>query len=136
MKTIAELETALATLFICVDGPPRAYFELPAPDAPLSPNWNRYVYHTLAYATPGDKDEVTPALVSRLWHDITSLWSTVPEEVKEDFAFLLFWRARPTIESYIDSNGRDMVRLRARLLIPGLDVSSIRKEEGEPTPLL
>lgn len=126
MKTIAELEAALAGLFICVDGPPRAYFELPINETSNL----RVVYTILSYPAFGSAEEVAPTLISRVWEDITAAWADIPEITKKTREFVLFWHYRPEFFGGVDAQDRSRTYLGMSLAIPGLDIAAYKKKRN------
>lgn len=133
-----ELNTSISTIFTCIDGPAKAFFNIPCIDRPpgeLNPDDQviRVVYRTVRVGMPGAADIVEPVLCGWAWARLLALIKT---EQGEDRSMLLFWRVRPVIGEYADSQGRICTHLRMRLAIPGIDLSSIDTPEADAVRLL
>lgn len=122
---VYQLVANIESIFTCVDGPPRAFFELPIPaevhDPILSPVL-RIIYQTVNVAMVGDEDTVGAALCT--WAD-SKFHTLISKEQMEDRSTVLFWRHRPSLERFTDDKGRQSIRLYMRLVIPGVDLSSL-----------
>lgn len=121
--TVAELNAWLAERFHCVDGPPRAYFELPLSTVSGGPA-ARFAYHTYAIAMHGKHPE---SVLVRKFHELLvqalndSAWYQESIEFDSMGSPLLFWR-RPIKFEVLETidGGACMSKISARFTIPGV----------------
>ena len=146
IRTVQELTARLSKLFECVDGPKRAYFDVPS-GLRLDSGGEivaRVIYEVAAFSVISEfVEQAEPVLCQAFWNFIKGL----PYE--EDN--ILFWRSQPSLTAdrlslgvdaegrseevcedsgvqFIDTYGPQQVTLRARLAILGVKASN--KEEG------
>lgn len=134
-----ELNQQIGSAFTCIDGPARAFFELPCIDRPPSEVGNaedqvlRVVYTTVRVGMRGAADVIEPVLCGWAWGRLREL---VSKESLEHKLWILFWRQRPQITEFVDSEGRVCTHLRMRLAIPGIELKSIACDEGDGVRML
>jgi len=133
-----ELNQRICSAFTCLDGPPRAFFELPCIDRPpLESNPDdqvlRVVYTTIRVGMIGGADLVESVLCGWAWGRLHAL---VAKESIEDRSWILFWRTRPQLTEFVDAKGRMCTHLRMRLAIPGIDLSELASPEGDEVRML
>jgi hypothetical protein len=121
--TTAALVDAIDKIYTVVDGPARAFFEFPVPGI-AGDAVARVTYESVSVSAPGD-DESAEALLS-LWF-YTALAGLLTEELQEDHGVVLFWRRRPQVHVYSDTDGKTVTKLTARLAIPGYSLEHLRE---------
>lgn len=95
----------LAEKFHCMQGPPRAYFEIPtclpkpipAEDWPGSPFFIRGVYTSIRLASWARREDCERQLFAKLWELTEAARAELVETYGEDVLPLLFWRTMPHI---------------------------------------
>ena len=132
------LKAEIERLYVCVDGPGKAFFELPLQKRSGVParfelreesDVLRIVYETVAVAMVGETDVTEAVLCGWVRNKLHAL---LTKEEREDAVFVLFWRRHPSVNEFPDAQGRICTMLRLRLAIPGLDLSEMATPEGEP----
>jgi len=105
--------SALGQVFVTLDGPARAYFEIRrgSDEDPV-----RIDYATVALKAPGDDENTQAQLCLQFYNGLAAL---LTEEQQEDHDVILFWRRRPIFHVAVDTEGRPFTALSARLAIPG-----------------
>lgn len=113
--------------FWCVQGPPRAYFEVPS-DGSIPPV--RVVYQTFAFAAQDDTAENRISLADTMWTVVfqpvvDKLLQEDPKRLREDT--LLFWRKMPYFAPLVGATSEVPrpigVGLRLRLAVPGVKIA-------------
>jgi hypothetical protein len=146
-RTVRELVEFLSLtaephwMYHCMQGEPRAYMEIHTGDPRLEVV--RGVYVTLHYQARGRRSDVEAQLVSTMWDVFVAARDEFIERNLDHP--ILFWRMMPHIEEDppvpdgVDGNGspvegRDYwrTRLRCRVWIPGIDLSSLCRTSKEP----
>lgn len=128
-----ELKAAIDSIYTAIDGPPRAYFEIPIISRPPAcqcdwPLFERFIYQTIRVSIVGEPEAVEHVLCG--WAH-THLSNLIPKEQREDRAVLLFWRRHPSITEFIDERGRTCTCLSLRLVIPGYPLDDIASKDAE-----
>lgn len=138
-RTVAALIQSIESMFHCVQGPPRAYFEMRIAPAQASPVM-RCLYSSLKYATRGPRQDVEPMLVQAMHDDFKAVLAQYAsrhdavEDIQDGIKPILFWRRIPEIEETapeqagVDANGSWIegrpyyqTALRCRFFIPGVE---------------
>lgn len=137
--TLDELNAWFDETFHCVDGPYRAYFELPLP-AP-APSSARFVYVTIGLRMQGD--DVEGRLVAAFQQIFlsamaASVWYQESIEFDSFGRPLLFWRRRTKLEIDVDQRRSipTLTTLSARLVVPGLALMDNRPENDFTFPIV
>lgn len=116
---IAELKSAIDSIFTAIDGPPRAYFELPTEQLREWPSNQecilRITYQSLYVGMVGEPDKVQSVLCGWAFLHLSNL---ITREQQEDRAVVLFWRTHPHLLEGV-RNDRPATVLKMRLAIPG-----------------
>lgn len=86
-ETVGELIAWFESEFTCFQGPPRAYFEIPAPDGSM----NRYVFTTYAYATRNSDYHPGKAAERTLVQMLHAAFSPLTQDLRFE-GTALFWR--------------------------------------------
>lgn len=108
------LREQLLRIFCYIDGPQRAYFEIPTgiPEVPIL----TFPYETFAVAMRGEPEIAEPILCQ--WA-LAKLMQLTTEEQRQDLSVVLFWRSHPSVQEFTDEQGRACTKLRMRLCVPG-----------------
>lgn len=120
-----QLRQHIDSLFQAFDGPPLSAF-----------NWDgkRYLYRTYALAMAGESDNVGSILCDIMKVKFDRL---LTQEQRDDHDVTLAWRTGPHLCEYVDERGVWCTQLRMRLVIPGIDTSSLDfVPEGEMPRLI
>lgn len=123
MKTIADLEAALAQRFTCVDGPAKAWFNIE--DDPKRP----VIYQSFGLRSTGpDPDEVHE---ERL---VIAMWAVIENALEKHSAehmtigTTLYWRIRPVMKN----DGSTFLRMRFGIEgFSAIGHNPTREEAGE-----
>ncbi len=126
-QTVAELIVAISQIVEAIDGPTRAYFELPVTE---TGDVLRVTYKAWLFAAVGAADFMEPLLVQYFWANFITAFT---EEERLDRASILFWRTRPQLSEYTDGQGRICTRIRARFEVPG-KVFNVRNSVSDGYP--
>lgn len=109
--TVGALTAAIGQIVEAIDGPARAYFEVGS---------ERIEYQHWKVAAVGLPEDTEVLLCTWFWLNFVVPFT---EEMIEDRAQILFWRLRPQLVGFIDSQGRECTAIRARFACPGVKFS-------------
>jgi hypothetical protein len=135
-QTLEQLMECIGTLFHCMTGPPRAYFEIPVQmrhrdDGPEYPEPERLVYVTLGYLTNQPRyASVEARLVMRMLEPFINARKQLEAKGLAESA-LLFWRRAPKIEESLTSDRIQTTRLTCRVMIPGAGMEMYLIPDGQ-----
>jgi len=124
--TPEALDRALGDMFTAMDGPARAFFEIPLCEFVL-----RVEYQTIRFAMQGSIDHAGPALCLYAFAKFRALLQQ--EEVEDHCGGIIFWRRRPVLAEFTDTTGRDCTGLSMRLALFGKPLDFAVPEGDEPT---
>lgn len=129
MNTDALL-AAIEKIYTCIDGPPRAWFEIHF-GALLPKDYQgltsvRIVYHVVRASMVGSAEATASVLFG--WAYL-KLRERLTDEMVED-RMALFWRTKPALMEFVDEKGRICTQIRMRLAIPSVSLDDITVEEG------
>ncbi len=116
-QTVAALITAIDQVVEAIDGPARAFFELPVTETGGDPLVLRVTYKKWLFGVVGSADYVESLLVQYFWANFIAAFTE--EELESRFGAVLFWRTRPQLSEYTDAHGRVCTRISARFEVPG-----------------
>jgi hypothetical protein len=123
--TPEALDRALGDMFTSMDGPARAFFEIPLRESVL-----RVEYQTIRLAMHGSVDHAGPALCLYAFAKFRALLQQ--EEVEDHSGGIIFWRRRPALAEFTDKTGRGCTCLSMRLALFGKPLDLAVPEGGEP----
>lgn len=122
---VGELHIAIDKLYQTFLGPPLSYFELPIPH--LEGQYLRVTYQSINVAMVGEQDQTEDALCGWFY---SHLLAKLSREELTDHGVFLIWRTKPSISEFPNARGQICTSIRARLAIPGYDLSDMAYIDG------